>query len=884
MNEANESSPPTHIRAGQVGLVIVIAVYVLLAITTSQTMHFSRALDEGYHLEYVAFIKENGRLPISYDERSTITRADFPPLYHLLVSAVSSGVEVGDTPDFKLFWDSFRYRAIDHQNDAVWTLDTEDLTPPYVGRFLVWQIGRWTSIALSALTLIIVYVALSLLPLPQQPWSALAGTALLAFIPRYLLLGSSLNDDNLLGPVAALYFLMLILAIKGPHRWWPWLGLGITLGLSMTVKYTLVLMPLEIAAILLLLARHYNLSWGWVGQRLLATGGVAALASSWWFGWNVWFLNTVAQDGWYVGLLRPLTAGGNDQTLNRLGGLFSEGEVGQTELAEGIIIGTFPEFVQRLFLSFWSRPLMADTPLAELFVPIVIVLLIIVVFGLWRVWQSDRPNRMWLSLLLTHVALFIVLPLIRFNLTRRLSVAAQGRHILIPAAIAVAALLVWGLLRALPQRWQRTSLGAVVAVLLIWCGAHIVQLNSERPAYLPLRTNAQAAAWLAEPINAQFGEGVELVSFEYTVDAAAGALDLELAWRSIDHVNESYRSLITIRDADGQSVSHWTGYHANGRLPTLSWDPGDVVFDRLRLPLPGLPVDTYSIHIELFDRNGRLAVSHPDAVGDVLTVATLELSQPTADLVPRDDSLLVWRVDGLIDPTQRPQFRYPATVTIVSSADQLTYVAPTAQKGELLTTPDHVTGQVRSFVIGPAWSSGDYSLVVFNDAGQPLYEATDLFAVDNWQPRTFTPPEIETPLEANFAGQLQLLGYKLPDATVQAGEAFPLTLYWQAIPGASPQASFTQFNTLLDGNGQPRGGYERKPLEYYDTLLWAPGEVVVDGYAIPVDADAPPGQYFLNVGYYLTVGESAVNLPLVIDGEMSNITSVSIGPIEVVAP
>jgi hypothetical protein len=52
-----------------------------------------------------------------------------------------------------------------------------------------------------------------------------------------------------------------------------------------------------------------------------------------------------------------------------------------------------------------------------------------------------------------------------------------------------------------------------------------------------------------------------------------------------------------------------------------------------------------------------------------------------------------------------------------------------------------------------------------------------------------------------------------------------------------------------------------------------------------VDADAPPGTYYLDVGYYLTVGESPVNLPLVVNGQMlTGTTSVTIGPIEVVGP
>ncbi len=125
------------------------------------------------------------------------------------------------------------------------------------------------------------------------------------------------------------------------------------------------------------------------------------------------------------------------------------------------------------------------------------------------------------------------------------------------------------------------------------------------------------------------------------------------------------------------------------------------------------------------------------------------------------------------------------------------------------------------------------------------------------------------------------MGYKLPSKPVKVGEAFPITLYWQALLDMSPQADFTQFNHLHDSQGTLRGGYDRRPLENYSTLLWAPGEAV---NAVPVDADTPPGEYYLDVGYYLTVGESVVNLPLVVDGQRTDMNSVTIGPIEVVDP
>ena len=111
-------------RANLMGMVGIAGLYLLLALAITQVMHFSRAFDEGYHLDYITFIKQQGRLPVTYQERAQITRADFPPLYHLLVALFSANVSVDAPPDFKVFWDSFRYRAIDHQSDTIWTLDT----------------------------------------------------------------------------------------------------------------------------------------------------------------------------------------------------------------------------------------------------------------------------------------------------------------------------------------------------------------------------------------------------------------------------------------------------------------------------------------------------------------------------------------------------------------------------------------------------------------------------------------------------------------------------------------------------------------------------------------------------------------------------------------
>ncbi len=835
---------------------------------TTQALHFSRALDEGYHLEYITFIKENSRLPIDYEERAQVTRADFPPLYQLLVVALSVGVELKPQPDFKFFHDSFRYRAIDVQSDQPWTLDTEDLSPPHFGRFFVWQIGRWLSVGLSLITLVLLFLTLQEIPLGWRPLTSLFGAALLAFIPRYLILSAALNDDSLLAVLAAFYFLMLVKLIKAPHRWGPLLGLALALGLSATVKYSLVLLPLEIGVVFALLAYRWRLGWRWVVGRFAAVGLVALLVSSWWFGWNIWHFNTVAQDGLITGVTRSLFGGGYNATLNQLGEALT-GETFETAATpQTTQDAPLSRWATVTFTSLWGYSIGGQTPLAGPAYAFIGVLLTAAGVGLVRLWRTQAESRPWILLALFHLALLVVIPLVRFETSGRIGQTAQGRHILVPAATVIVALLVWGVAALLPRRRLGLGLGIILAAFIVWSGLHLSHLMQPGTPPLPLRTLAQAAAWLPQPVNARFGENIELVSYDLEPQPAQGRLSLSLGWRSLGYVNESYLLDVQVVDNAGAILSQWVGYHGQGRLPTLTWDPGDSVFDRLLLPLPNLPAGRYQVQVQLRGANDQPL---PVKNADQLTLTTFTLTSPA--VLKTEGPAMVWPPSA----GATTSFRYPGTIMLVVENSDLP-VQLVDPAGNHRQPARNVNGIV-NFVIGPRWPTGHYQLRL---DGQPVELSV---AVENWWPRTFTvPDEIETTLSANFANQIYLLGYSLPQKQVQPGQAFPVTLYWQAPSEKAPQANFIQFNNLLDSSGVQRGGYDRLPLEYYSTLLWEPGEIVVDGYAVPVDAEAPPGQYYLNVGYYLTVGESAVNLPLVVEGQMSEVTSVTIGPVEVVEP
>jgi hypothetical protein len=63
--------------------------------------------------------------------------------------------------------------------------------------------------------------------------------------------------------------------------------------------------------------------------------------------------------------------------------------------------------------------------------------------------------------------------------------------------------------------------------------------------------------------------------------------------------------------------------------------------------------------------------------------------------------------------------------------------------------------------------------------------------------------------------------------------------------------SYHVFTHLLSGDGQLRAQKDNPPVHgSYPTTRWVPGEIVIDGYQIPIPSDAPVGAYDLVVGMY----------------------------------
>jgi hypothetical protein len=131
------------------------------------------------------------------------------------------------------------------------------------------------------------------------------------------------------------------------------------------------------------------------------------------------------------------------------------------------------------------------------------------------------------------------------------------------------------------------------------------------------------------------------------------------------------------------------------------------------------------------------------------------------------------------------------------------------------------------------------------------------------------PRQPATPLSANFANTIKLIGVTLPESSITSFACkcafsgtpqlpmrslerpnLPVTFHWQALqPTDKP---YTVFLQLLNQNNEVVSGWDSQPLNgLYPTNLWSPGEIIADTFRLPLpDSGLPPGAYRLITGFY----------------------------------
>lgn len=112
-------------------------------------------------------------------------------------------------------------------------------------------------------------------------------------------------------------------------------------------------------------------------------------------------------------------------------------------------------------------------------------------------------------------------------------------------------------------------------------------------------------------------------------------------------------------------------------------------------------------------------------------------------------------------------------------------------------------------------------------------------------------------LRANFANQIQLIGYDWVDQTVQPGQSAALTLYWKTV--SAPGKDLNLFIHLVDPVSHAQvTGFDGPPS--FPTGYWQPGTAIIDERTLTFPDSLSPGQYDLYIGWYNL--EDFARLPL----------------------
>ena len=905
-----DKSPQSIKLSKFIGLPIILTIFWVLTIAHSLVVPITQGEDELAHYRYIAFIAQTGRLPINQAEREAAWyRADWPPLYHLIVGAIISPLDttrphlkdVGELSQRRLVGEIFYPRLIIYTADANW---------PWQDGILAWHIGRFLSILFASMALVVTYfTAYQLhgelriknykLRISQTAFATLV-TALLAFTPRFIFTSAMLGDDTLFILLSSIYIWLLLqmlwgqpqtLKVSKTFRVLNALS-GLIIGLSIATKYSTGLLPFAILPVVWWRRRQANWSWFKASSHVAIHWTCTVLGASWWFGWIAYHFNTIQSDGLLVGLLHPILGSGPDVSMNRIFAFLQGQSFSGQERPDAIDAGSFGGWLVYLFETFWGVPVLEYDPVFPWLYLVMALFIGLAGYGLWKLWRmADSSTRMTLAILLTIIALLIPFPILRFFLTHNILETGQGRHILYPAAQSIPILLTLGWLVLVNKDggWRIEDRGVtppsyillssiLPILLLIWSIGQLIYMARTYPEPLPVQTTIFTESSIPYPASYQLTDSIRLLGYNLQTDRARNGVDLTLIWQADELSHQNYRVQIELLDPTGNAVFRWLSHPVNGLYPTRAWDADDVIYDTVSLPLNSVPSGDYTISLNLLPQ-----ADYQPILSEAVVLTELDWINLPSELDSTPiGGLLDYRIWGNTDGTRQHQ-----TIAVEWETHQPAMIEwGLLDENDDWYPPTVVNENLALFMVGPHWRHGEYRLELTSELSNTnnstkLTLTTDPMLTVATEPRQFyfTPPADWTPVEANFGDQVKLLGYSLPTRRVQAGEGLPITLYWQSLD--SVLGDYHVFDKLLDEKFEVYGGYDRLPREYYSTILWANGEIVEDGFGIPVQPDAPDGIYQLHVGLYDLLTGEPISLPLMQDGQASEITSVIIGPIKV---
>jgi 4-amino-4-deoxy-L-arabinose transferase-like glycosyltransferase len=644
-------------------LTLIVIAFAILAIIYALATPPLEASDEYKHYPVVHHVQTKGTMPIldSDDPGLWLQEAAQPPLYYLIMAAITSWINTDDLTDLHQV-NPHAYvgnpNQIANKNIIIHSPEREAF--PWQGSILAIYVIRFLGIVFGIGTILI---TASLGRTLFNSEVGLLAAGLTAFNPMYLFVTSAVNNDSLtifLGHVG-LYLLVLIWRnhLDPRRRWWYYALLGIVLGLGILTKLSLGAL-LGLTGIALAAMAWRNRNW-----RFIILGGGIVL-----------FLAILISSPWFI---RNMRLYGDPTALDvfiSVQGIRSSPITLRDWISE---FGTF-------YRSFWGLFGGVNVASPELIYHAYNLLAFIGIIGFFRwSWKqikqpslssqagnskgdpspfadekispdskaaisSLNPHRGTWLLLTWAVLLFFLL--IRWNI---IAPSFQGR-LIFPALGALNVLWAVGLLIWVnPKNRRRLAMGLVAAAFTV---AMLLPWITIKPAYAfpePLESVPQDVSF--GPIIFRAGEDeIHLVGVEFPTEQSVAPgddpIEVVMYWQAPKPVQQDYLSTIHLLGRKNTSVGFVNRYPGWGMIPTSLWQPGEVWRDVYNIYVNG-DADSPSrlqVKASLYDsgRNQDLAAYGPDEEPiELLVIGEARLSGDKKDTSLADHNLEASFAEGV---------------------------------------------------------------------------------------------------------------------------------------------------------------------------------------------------------------------------------------------
>ena len=562
--------------------------------------------DELGHYSFVKYLLDHHSLPRPEDSTSPLDQLTHPPLYYVLTALATSWVDASD--ELQPAVNPYAYSGI-MEGGVNRFIHTDVEAFPYRGTVLAVHVARLFSVFISTLVVVVTYL-LGRLLFPAQQQISLGATAITAFSPEFLYVGSVINNDILVTLFFALTLYFSVKVVMASSKLRDLFALGSFTGLAILSKYNaLALIPLVIVAVGVAVARgarrQGSLRTALTGAFLLVVG--LALVCGWW-------------------LFRSATVfGGLTTRSSSIVTRFLSDLADPLKAADIAHWSVLPQAVRYFYKSFWASFGWGNIE-AEAWVYQVLGLLCLVGTGgfiLFLIGRASLSVKVGSLMLLLGFLLVSVLAVYR---TLALGDPDLRGRYAIPAISGISVLLALGVVRLTPPRLGRVPILFVTTSLFVL--GLIAPFRYILPAYArpPIQSSAEAMR-IPNPLAINFGNKLELIGYDLPVRRlkAGEIVPITLYWRCLTAMDENYTVGLTVLGPDDAAYGKAAAYPGRGNYATSLWKPGDIIEDSYqvrvgrRFPTPGLA----RIYLAVFTQPDEQHLHPLDAQGTPMGQAAI---------------------------------------------------------------------------------------------------------------------------------------------------------------------------------------------------------------------------------------------------------------------